>query len=77
MPFKRRLFFVLLFIISFSTSVPNESLETVDKILDYAPGTDVPQEAFNPIKPAVGRTKFVKCKKLPQKLNTVLHEQIL
>jgi len=77
MQLKRRIFFVLLFIISFNTSIPNEKLESGGMVLYTASETQEEEAIFYRIKPALQLIKIVKCKKLHNKLNIVLQQEIL
>ena len=64
-------------IISFSTYIPNEEVEEVDMILNYASATDKHQEAPYPVKSGLGCFKIVKSKKLHKKSNVILPLEIL
>ena len=74
MPHKRKLFFVLLFLISFSPQIPNGQVAEVDRVVFSAHQVRRNRDGFAPAKPALIPHKKVKRNKFQQRVVAFLQK---
>ena len=77
MPFKRKLFFVLLMNLAFSKSIPSEDLDTVYTALNSAPGLHVNHNCFYRVKPVAASVHVLKCRNHEHAFSISLQEETL
>lgn len=74
MPHKRKLFFVLLFLISFNTQIPNGQVEEVNKVLLSKHKVRGEQDSIIPTKPALIPHKGVKRNRIQERVAAFLQQ---